>query len=119
MGIHCKNQIRASRSKQSTSTGRAPLKVNSCLRVKEIDPFEVSALQKLNSCLKVKAIDLYRKSTAKSKFVPQVNEIDLYKKSTVKIKFASGHRNRPLQEEHCKNKICLSSPNFTFTRRAL
>merc|ERR1712030_296282 len=32
-----------------------------------------------------------------------------YKKSTVKIKFASGHRNRPLQEEHCKKikQICL------------
>merc|ERR1711936_363159 len=34
-------------------------------------------------------IDLYRKSTAKSKFVPKVNKIDLHKKSTVKSKFAS------------------------------
>merc|ERR1712121_610228 len=107
MGIHCKNQIRASRSKQSTFTGRALQKVNSCLRVKEIDPFEVSALQKLN-LPQVTEIDLHKKSTIKIKFASRSTKSTFIRRALQKLNLPQGHQNRPSQRRHPqrgRNKI--------------
>merc|ERR1712121_437057 len=97
MGIHCKNQIRASRSKQSTSTGRALQKVNSCLRVKEIDPFEVSALQKLNLPQGHRNRPLYEEHCKKNKFASRSPKSTSTRRALPKINSPQGHRNRPLQ----------------------
>merc|ERR1711974_504700 len=71
---------------------------NSCLRVKAIDPIEVSALQKLKSCLRDNEIDPIEVSALqKINYYLEVNKSTTNKKVTkIEINLPQGHRNRPL-----------------------